>query len=341
MYRCKQKSTDGDKKELKEAFNRLITETLDNSRTSSKFIFGISSLAYNSVLKYFYNKLGLNITYLYVNINDDKISKIYSIPECLLSPDLSKLDDSIEFKDNADLPNAEDILILFRYNDIAQDKKNHIKLNEHSNDNNEMEILADKNIKYKGVEYVLDYLLLNNDKNINCSSCGHAISGFKYKGTKYLYNSSIPLKGINHNGTIFLLNCSLMDYDWNEDITIIDSDKCFYNYLCSVNLREGYSKDILYLKYFMYSTRNCFNGKETVYVYIKKSIVDSLAASSGARAGGNGKYTNKKVKIIYNNKKYVRTIHIKNNKQYIHINNEYIELKQFKYSKKYDYYVYI
>jgi hypothetical protein len=339
----KYKSEENHEDKVIKSLNDLITKNLKNLQYTG-LVKGISITAYNSVLKYFYNKLGLNITYLYVNISDDKISEIYSIPEQFLSPVLlSKLDDTIEFEASPKLPVAEDILILFRYNDIDDNVKKDIILNKHSNSDSDIEKLKNNNIRYRKEEYVLDYVILNSDDNVNCSTCGHAISGFKYKGNKYIYNSSIPLKVINQYDKQLRLNCSLINYKWNEDITKNNNDECFYNYLCSVNLREGYSNDILYLKYFMYSTRNCFNGKETVYVYIKKSIVDSLNSTdaSAARAGGNGKYTNKKVKIIYNNKKYVRTIHIKNNKQYIHINNEYIELKQFKYSKKYDYYVYI
>jgi hypothetical protein len=205
------------------------------------------------ILKYIYNKLGLKVVSL--EVKKDKttndITDMYKVTDNLFG------DTEI---DETEAPAPEDILILTNYyKDDTKNKKRYPNLIRKVSG-------KDNLIYYNGVEYILDYILLATNYY---SSSGHSISGIKYQDKKYLYDGGKNI--YNHKFKDFAINCSLIEYDWQESIFKNNSSCVFNKYLCDII--EDDPGDLYMLRTIPYIDRLCFDNSKNIYVYIKKSLL--------------------------------------------------------------------
>jgi hypothetical protein len=89
----------------------------------------------------------------------------------------------------------------------------------------------DNLIYYNGVEYILDYILISSSF-INYGIGSHDISGIKYQNKKYVYDGGLNI--YKHKFKDFAINCSLIQYDWNENIFKNNTSCIFNKYLCDI-----------------------------------------------------------------------------------------------------------
>lgn len=239
-------------KEAYEQFNNYLKENTFLSNI------GIYDTQYNSVFKYIYNKLGFNITYLEIKKDyNNNIKYIYKI-------------NTIDDEDKTTLPNPEDILILKNYNSNKLPKESKDKIIEFPA-NDHIISAENNNIKYKGIEYKLDYILLQNNTTFNYSDVGHLLSAIKIDNEKYIYDGSINIYKYRENYKTLPLTCSFMKYDWNENIFNNSSSCIIHNYLCDIILSQN--NNINRLRHLPHSIRDCFDNSKNIYVYIKTSLL--------------------------------------------------------------------
>lgn len=201
--------------------------------------------------------------------------------------------------------------------------------------------------------YVLDYIIINDNEEGKCETlkCGHVISAITYNKQKYMYNSQFNInETLKHHikcgDEEIRIPCPLFRQNWNIVDTIdFCVRKCYNKQLTDIaSLPDQPYKDYYKL---CYSTIN----SHTIQAYIKlgsltdigvsvddcetviKQKIEEYEATTELEAKSGG--ANKKVKIIIN-KKIINRVVFKN--KYVKINNNNVDLSNFKYSKKYDVY---
>jgi len=222
--------------------------------------------------------------------------------------------------------------------------------------------IKDEIIIFNNNIYVLDYILINNNSDdMVCSratgkcSTGHCISAITYNKQKYIYNSQFNINRpdiLSHtivcdSDSNIRISCPLIRQDWN-----IKLNTCF-------SMRECYNKEIIDMSIMASSphditTNLCYIVKniDTIHAYVKSCSLDDIGctyentgdeikekldAYEAAKAGGAKKSSNK-IKIIINKKIINRVVFKINSVKCVKINNNNVELSNFKYSKKYNVY---
>jgi len=233
--------------------------------------------------------------------------------------------------------------------------------------------IKDEIIIFNNNIYVLDYILINNNSDdMVCSratgkcSTGHCISAITYNKQKYIYNSQFNINRpdiLSHTVKCdpdrnIRISCPLIKQDWN-----IKVHTCF-------SMRECYNKEIVDMSIMASSphdntTNLCYrvNDIDTIHAYVKSCSLDDIgvtmndteenikkkldeyeakkaiedAIEAEAKAGGAKKSSNK-IKIIINKKIINRVVFKINSIKCVKINNNNVELSNFKYSKKYNVY---
>jgi hypothetical protein len=203
--------------------------------------------------------------------------------------------------------------------------------------------------------YVLDYIIINDNEEGKCETlkCGHVISAITYNKQKYIYNSQFNINNetLEHHikcgdDEEIRIPCPLFRQNWNIVDTIdFCVRKCYNKQLTDTSSLPDQSYNDIYK--LCYSTIN----SHTIQAYIKlgslsdigvsvdnceaviKQKIEEYEATTEPEATSGG--ANKKVKIIINNKIINRVV-FKN--RYVKINNNNVDLSNFKYSKKYDVY---
>jgi hypothetical protein len=205
-----------------------------------------------NTLKYIYNKLGLKTVCLEVEKHNerDDIINIYKLTENLVGN---------EGIDETNAPVPGDILVLKNYNN---DNTNKIK---YSSSLITKHLSEDNLIYYNGVEYILDYILISSSF-INYGIGSHDISGIKYQNKKYVYDGGLNI--YKHKFKDFAINCSLIQYDWNENIFKNNTSCIFNKYLCDII--DAKDDDVYILRNLPYEDRFCFYNSNNIYIYIKK-----------------------------------------------------------------------
>ena len=333
---------------IKQKLEDLNTQVKDNSQklfatlseTESSYLSTISesfsiSRANYIILAYLYNLLNITTLFLYKTENPNIYCK-------------SMFD--IYSNNNPDVIIINNLDLNFLSDDQTTINENLKKINLYTPDDNFKEY--HEIILLNGNVYVLDYMLINNDNSICTTNgdCGHCISAITYNNKKYLYNSQY---NVNNNSIITTVECdgdtnikipcSLIQQDWNTYDNEFCMRKCYYKKITSsAAIREESYDGVSHL---------CYSNihKNTVKIYIKlgslsdigvsitdeerviKQKIKEYEAITEAKLGG----ANKKVKIIIN-KKIINRVVFKN--RYVKINNNNVDLSNFKYSKKYDVY---
>jgi hypothetical protein len=202
---------------------------------------------YYSIIKFFYNFLKINCLYVY-KIDDD----FYKIVDRNTDYDI--------------------IIIDYTYviNNVEKIKRN-VKNNTGKLLDGMIEYLEDKNIRYNGELYEIDYILHATDNNITCEECGHCISNIHYNGEEYYYNSSDSITKIQCVDTRVKIPCSLIKQEWKSRM---DSDTCYKLPKCKYIPEYKHQKLDPYLKEIIKNSSEdniCFNRNVNMRVcYVRK-----------------------------------------------------------------------
>lgn len=224
-----------------------------------------------SIIKLLYGFL--NIDCLYVFKIDSKLYKL--------------IED--EYDDDSDIDikiNLPDVIIIDSSYIINSEKKikenikrNTIEITEY------IEHITNKNIKYNGEIYEIDYILHGTDNNETCEKCGHCISNIHYNNEEYYYNSVDSVKSLNCSESRIRIPCSLIKQEWK---TKIDTEQCYKLPNCNYvreykhkNLNQGVKKFIANSS----DDKVCFSSNVNIRIcYVKQSLL-----------GGNKKRTGSKI----------------------------------------------
>jgi len=173
----------------------FINKKISDDNSSMKL-----SLTHFSIIKLFYSLLNINCAYIY-KIGDN----YHKTPEKNTNYDV--------------------IIIDYTYiiNNDENVKKNVIK-NTGKITDGIIEKLENKNIKFNGEIYEIDYVLHATDTDLTCHNCGHCISNIQYQGEEYYYNSTDSIKKIKCGDETIKIPCNLIKEEWK---TKLDSDRCY------------------------------------------------------------------------------------------------------------------
>jgi hypothetical protein len=211
-----------------------------------------------SIIKLFYSFLNINCLYVY-KINNN----LYKL-----------LEDDDDDDDDIDQDN-HDVIIIDYSNSINNDdllKKNILR--------NTMNITADiiyiedKNIRYRGEIYEIDYVLHSTDNNETCKTCGHCVSNIHYKNEEYYYNSIDTVTSINCSQDEIEIPCSLIRQTWKEKI---DTDQCYKLPKCNYVREYRHKKLSQNVKEIFADSsydKMCFSRDKDIQIcYVKQSLL--------------------------------------------------------------------